>query len=262
MASMAMRENFPRNTESRPEEALNKDQRPSESVDQTKGALLDVKDHVSNGAAQDTVPNRLDFLDYLNMQRGEHTAGPLHFTDSWMDKMANYGEMRKRPDLDPFTFLGPPAWAVSSPTPPGAVSRGCPGWEKSNRIYSQIADASPTEASQALALRSSHYADMIFKAVINGWSSLNPDERDNPIMRTLGDMDQVFSKLDPVSRAAFMYKSHMVLKVSLEIGTPTGIRGLMFRSITLIKISTMSAKCPSGRDHCQLPRLGYDESTC
>lgn len=257
-----MRENIPRNTESRPEEPLNGDEQPSESIDQTRGAISDVKNCASNGAGHNTVLNRLDFLDYLNMQRGENTAGPLHFTDSWMDKMANYGEMRKRRDLDPFTFLGPPAWPAPSPTRPGALSRGCPSWEKSNRIYSQIADANPTEASQALALRSSHYADMIFKAVINGWSSLNPDERDNPIMRTLGDMDKVFSKLDPVSRAAFMYKSHMVLKVSLEVGTTAGIWELMCRSITLIKTSTLSAKCPSGRDHCQLPRLGYDENTC
>lgn len=93
----------------------------------------------------------------------------------------------------------------------------CPVWERSNRIYAQISQVSPAAASQALGLSSAHYADMILKAVINGWNTLNSAERANPIMRTLGDMDQVFSELDPVSRAAFMYKSHMLLKVGFEI---------------------------------------------
>lgn len=222
LASKAMREVIPQTTEPRPEELPLKDKQLSEPVDHTKRALLDVGDHPSNDAGRNTAPSRQDFLDYLSMQRGQRTPGPLHFTDSWMDKMANYGEMRNSPNLDPFAFLGPLATAMPSPISRGGMSRGCPSWERSNRIYSQIADANPAEATQALALSSSHYADMIFKAVIKGWSTLDPEERNNPIMRTLGDIDQVFPELDLVTRAAFMYKSHMVLKVSLEGNTTLG----------------------------------------
>lgn len=213
------------NTGSRPEEPTNKEQPPPEPLDQSEGALLDVRDSISNDAAQNTAPNRQEFLDYLSFQRDERIpAGPLHFTDSWMDKMANHSDMKKRPNLDPFTFLGPIATAMPSPARAGGVYSGCPGWERSNRIYSQIGDTSPADASQALALSSAHYADMIFKAVINGWSSLDMGERNNPIMRTLGNIDQVFSKLDPVSRAAFMYKSHMLLKVCVEADANADLR--------------------------------------
>jgi hypothetical protein len=157
-------------------------------------------------------------LEYLGIQRGDSSTGPLHFTDSWMDKMATYGkDTGKYPNLDPFRFLGPLAPAMPSAVRPRPGSGGCPAWERSNRIYGQISEVKPAAASQAMALSSAHYADMIFKAVINGWSMLNTEERNNPIMRTLRDMDQVFEKLDPVSRAAFMYKSHMLLKVRLEV---------------------------------------------
>jgi hypothetical protein len=129
-----------------------------------------------------------------------------------MYKMAAYSDVRKRANLDPFTFLGPLATAMQPPglTRTASCSGMSPTWKRFNRIYAQIAFVKQAEASQALALGSAHYADMIFKAVINGWSALDPEERNNPIMRTLSDMDQVFLELDPVSRAAFMYKSHML----------------------------------------------------
>lgn len=132
----------------------------------TKGNLLYSFYDLPPGIITDSrAPKRPDFLDYLSFQRDRHTW-PSPLTDSWMDKVANYSNMTKRPNFD----LGPLATVMPSPALTGGVYSGCPGWERSNCIYSQIADTSHAEASQALALSSSHYADMIFKAVINGWS--------------------------------------------------------------------------------------------
>lgn len=220
-ASRAMRENNSRRASTDAEDPSNRDLAPPQPGNQaTKTALLDVKASTSNNLAHSGGLNRKDMFDYLGTQRSDNTNVFVQFTDSWMDKMAAGSDRRKCPDyFDPFTVLGPLATAMPSVVRPRMNSGRCPTWERSNRIYGQISDVSPAAASQALALSSAHYADMIFKAVINGWATLNSEERNNPIMRTLGDMDQVFSELDPASRAAFMYKSHMLLKVGFEIGT-------------------------------------------
>jgi hypothetical protein len=143
-----------------------------------------------------------------------HSRRSIQFTDSWMDQSAIEVTLKWYSNLDPVTFLSPLATAMPSP-PQRSVSKRCPLWERSNNIYGQVLNVDSSAASQALALNSSHYADMIFRAVIKGWSGLNSDERLNPIMQALADMDQVFSELDPASRVAFMYKSHMILKVGV-----------------------------------------------
>lgn len=202
--------------------------------------------------------NRPNLYGYLGTHRNGDSQASLQFTDSWMDKMAVGNDIRRHPNLNPFTFLGPLATAMPSTGRTRTGSTYGSAWERSNRIYGQIFDVSPRAASQALALSSAHYADMIFKAVVKGWSALNSEERNNPIMRTLGDMDQVFSALDPVSRAAFMYKSHMLLKASFEAYIYTHIRKLTKFSIIWIPTNIAWMKFQSGRDRCKTLRLRYD----
>lgn len=139
----------------------------------------------------------------------------LYYTDSWMDGATNGAIARDCPEqLDPFALFG--ILSTATPSITLQLPRGvqCPIWERSNNIYSQISDVSPAAASRALRLSSARYADMIFKAVINGWAALSNKERSNPIMKILQDISPIFSQLDQVSRAAFMYKGHMLLKVS------------------------------------------------
>lgn len=139
----------------------------------------------------------------------------LNFTDSWMDKKAVDRTDFFPLDLAPWaSWLSPISTMMPPPARPPTNGMQCQIWEKSNKIYSQISRVSPASASAALRLSPPDYANLIFKAVINGWASLDTWERSNPIMKALQDIDQVFSQLDRVSRAAFMYKSHMLLKVS------------------------------------------------
>lgn len=216
-APKATRDINSRGTNDSAQESPGKDLEPSFTGEQVPNfSLLDLMPGSSNNPAQNMALNRQDFYGYRGTHRNGDSQASLQFTDSWMDKMAVGNDIKRSPNLNPFTFLGPLATAMPS------IGRTRTGftygstWERSNRIYGQIFDVSPSAACQALALSSAHYADMIFKAVIKGWSALNSEERNNPIMRTLGDMDQVFSELDPVSRAAFMYKSHMLLKYHLD----------------------------------------------
>lgn len=52
------------------------------------------------------------------------------------------------------------------------------------------------------------------------------EEWTNPILRILRDIDQVFPELDQVSRVAFMYKSHILLKVGLKLCCSNDRHGL------------------------------------
>lgn len=211
------RDSVSRTENLRAEDFQNKDGESEACGKSTKNALMNVRRGPRNNSVQDMGINRQEFLGYLGIQPSDNSNSSLNFSDSWMDKMATeISTPNRRPNLDPFTFLGPLSTAMPPAGRSRPVSMKCPIWERSNRIYAQISRVGPAAASQALDLSSAHYADMIFKAVIHGWSTLSSEERSNPIMRTLGDMDQVFAELDPVSRAAFMYKSHMLLKVSFE----------------------------------------------
>lgn len=147
---------------------------------------------------------------------GSNSRNTLNFTESWMDKEAVDKTDENRTDLTPWAWIS----QISTMLPPQGrpPSRGmlCHIWVQSNKIYSQVSTASPACVSATLRLSRLDYANLIFKAVINGWASLDTWERSNPIIKALSDIDQIFSELDQVSRAAFLYKSHMLLKVSLK----------------------------------------------
>ncbi|KFY46513.1 hypothetical protein V495_02409 [Pseudogymnoascus sp. VKM F-4514 (FW-929)] len=144
------------------------------------------------------------------------TESVLNFTESWMDKKAVDKTDNNPVDLSPWSWLSPISAMMPPPARPPTRGMQCQIWEKSNKIYSQISTVTPASASAALRLSPSDYANLIFKAVINGWASLDTWERSNPIMKALQDIDQVFQQLDQVSRAAFMYKSHMLLKYHID----------------------------------------------
>lgn len=181
----------------------------------TIDATLNIGPAVSNTQLQNTSRGGDGHFGAVANGSNGISGSVVQFTDSWMDEMPAVRGARNVPSLDPYSWLG--LFSLSSPGMAVGVAR-CPIWERSNNIYSQISKVTPAVAAGALQLTSAHYADMIFKAVVNGWGALNGQERSNPIMRTLRDIDQVFPRLDSASRAAFMYKSHMLLRVSLIFG--------------------------------------------
>ncbi|KFZ18029.1 hypothetical protein V501_01416 [Pseudogymnoascus sp. VKM F-4519 (FW-2642)] len=145
-----------------------------------------------------------------------NSGSVLNFTESWMDKKAIVRTDKAHADLTPWAWLSPIASMMPPPGRPPTQGMQCQIWEKSNKIYSQISTVARASASAALRLSPMDYANLIFKAVINGWASLDTWERSNPIMKALSDIDQVFSEIDQVSRAAFLYKSHMLLKYHMD----------------------------------------------
>ncbi|KFY32592.1 hypothetical protein V493_00061 [Pseudogymnoascus sp. VKM F-4281 (FW-2241)] len=172
---------------------------------------------VEPAASNSLVPHgRKKHQTVAGITTGSKSGGFLNFTESWMDK-----KMVDKADNNS-VYLSPWAWIspMSTMMPPAdrLPTRGmkCQIWEKSNKVYSQISTASPACAAAAVRLSPLNYANMIFKAVINGWASLDASERSNPIMEALQGIDPVFSQLDRVSRAAFMYKSHMLLKYHID----------------------------------------------
>lgn len=55
---------------------------------------------------------------------------------------------------------------------------------------------------------------MLFKAVKEGWTALGDEMNSNPVLSVLRMIDQeVFPKLDRVTRVALMHKSHLLMKV-------------------------------------------------
>jgi hypothetical protein len=235
-----VRESSPRRA--RVEPHPNKDSEISENgAEPTIDATLNIGPPISNGHVQHTARGGGEGL------WGAISDGTLHFTDSWMDDLPPVRGSRNPPGLDPYSWLGP--LTTASPRLSVGVVR-CPIWQRSNKIYSQISEVTAAVASGALQLSSAHYADMIFKAVVNGWGALNGQERSNPIMRTLRDIDQVFPQLDSISRAAFMYKSHMLLRVSLILSMHD--HKLTLCSIIWIPRSATWRICRSGRGHCKI----------
>lgn len=155
---------------------------------------------------------------YPDITANINFEGAIESADSWMDNMIAGsrnsiswpGLSLPQPFPSPFSTMTP-----ISPRLGGTMQ--CQIWQRSNMIYSQVSKVSPVCSSAALKHSSTYYAGSIFKAVINGWAALSIQERSNPILRILRDIDQVFPQLDQTSRVAFMYKSHMVLKVRLKI---------------------------------------------
>ncbi|KFY58294.1 hypothetical protein V496_06201 [Pseudogymnoascus sp. VKM F-4515 (FW-2607)] len=177
-------------------------------------------DDVMPTASNSLVPNREHAQKrrqtVADITAESNSGNVLNFTESWMDKKAVDKTDKNRADLTPWAWLSPISTMLPPPGRPPTRGMQCHIWEKSNKIYSQISTVSPACASATLRLSPLDYANLIFKAVINGWASLDTWERSNPIMKALSDIDEVFSELDQVSRAAFMYKSHMLLKYHID----------------------------------------------
>lgn len=194
------------------------------SVDSAKSAsndMLEPKVWALNNLPQiDTELGREMPQDCLDSTVNNNLESAIQYTDSWMDN--TFADSRNTtiwPGLGPprsrqFPSLLSTIMPISSRQGPTAQ---CKIWERSNTIYSQVCKVSPAYSSDALKLSSAHYAAAIFKAVIKGWATLSIQERSNPILRILRDIDQVFPRLDPTSRVAFMYKSHTVLKVRVKL---------------------------------------------
>lgn len=191
------------------------------NVQPARNATPEPKASASNSLAQmDTEVDREMRENFSDTTATFQFESPIKFTDSWMDNMI--GGSRNRTNWASLKRVRP--WSFPSPLStmmPGASSSEstmqCHIWQRSNTIYSQVSKVSPTCSSAALKLSPTYYAGSIFKAVINGWASLSIQERSNPILQILKEIDQVFSQLDRTSRVAFMYKSHMVLKVPLKL---------------------------------------------
>lgn len=181
-----------------------------------KRAIEDVRPNASNSLVPNMENSRKRRQTVADITAESNSGNVLNFTESWMDKKVIDKTDKNPVDLSPWAWLSPISAMMPPPVRPPTHGMQCQIWEKSNKIYSQISTVTPACASAALRLSPSDYANLIFKAVINGWASLDTWERSNPIMKALADIDQVFSQIDQVSRAAFMYKSHMLLKVSLK----------------------------------------------
>ncbi|KFY72045.1 hypothetical protein V499_07814 [Pseudogymnoascus sp. VKM F-103] len=162
-----------------------------------KRSIDDVMPTASNSLVPNGEQARKRRQTVADITAGGNSGSVLNFTESWMDKKAIVRTDKAHADLTPWAWLSP----IASMMPPPA------------RPPTHVA---PASASAALRLSRTDYANLIFKAVINGWASLDTWERSNPIMKALSDIDQVFSELDQVSRAAFLYKSHMLLKYHMD----------------------------------------------
>ena len=113
-------------------------------------------------------------------------------------------------------FKAPPIWSLPSPaktslpTPPPLDFVQCKFWKKANSIYARIFDY---DKEQILAANNVD-SGALFKVVKEGWGSLTPRERENPVLQILEEVDQnLFWDLDPVTKIANLYKSHLILKV-------------------------------------------------
>lgn len=119
-------------------------------------------------------------------------------------------------------FRHTPNWSFPSPvktrlpTPPAPEFTQCKFWKKANSIYARIFDYDKERILAANTVDSG----ALFKVVKEGWGSLTPHERDNPVLQILEEVDQnLFWDLDPVTKIANLYKSHLILKVRLfELG--------------------------------------------
>lgn len=213
-----------------------------------KRSIDDVMPSASNSLVLNGEQARKRRQTVADITAESNSGSVLNFTESWMDKKAIVRTDKAHADLTPWAWLSPIASMMPPPARPPTNGMQCQIWEKSNKIYSQISTVPPAAASAALRLNPMDYANLIFKAVINGWASLNTWERSNPIMKALSDIDQVFSELDQVSRAAFLYKSHMLLKVSLK-PIDWGMYVLTKFSITWIQRMATGTRCLNGSDH-------------
>ncbi|KAH8802749.1 hypothetical protein F5884DRAFT_756061 [Xylogone sp. PMI_703] len=112
------------------------------------------------------------------------------------------------------TFISPLATNMPILKPPDAPYDIL--WQRSNDIYGQVFKVPPELANPASLLPSRYYGGAICKAVMKGWEFLSIQEKGNPILQILRDIAEQFANLDPISKIAFMYKSHSLLKYYLK----------------------------------------------
>ena len=125
----------------------------------------------------------------------------------------NWGEVKSP------KFGHPPNWSFPNPvktrlpSPPAPEFAQCRFWKKANSIYARIFDYDKESILAANTVDSG----ALFKVVKDGWESLTPQERDNPVLQILEEVDQhLFWDLDPVTKIANLYKSHLILKVGVS----------------------------------------------
>lgn len=86
----------------------------------------------------------------------------------------------------------------------------CALWQRANSIYAQMFAFSRERAALA------NHADegSLVKVVKFGWGSVSLEEKSNPLLIILKEVDQqLFWDLDPVTKIANLYKSWLLLKV-------------------------------------------------
>ena len=107
-----------------------------------------------------------------------------------------------------WTVPNPVETSMSEPALPDFVP--CKIWQKANAIYAKIFDFDNRERVSAATTVDS---GSLFKFVKDGWDSLTFQERSNPMLQILKEVDQqLFWDLDPVTKIANLYKSHLLLK--------------------------------------------------
>lgn len=86
-------------------------------------------------------------------------------------------------------------------------------WQTANQSYEKIFTVSPYGSQAADMIN----AGTLFKAVRDGWNSLDIRDQSNPIFMILREMDEkVFFLKDKVSRVALAIKSHRLMKYFLN----------------------------------------------
>jgi len=108
-----------------------------------------------------------------------------------------------------------PFWDLPSPIktkldPPPLDYTPCKIWQKANAIYAKIFDYNRDRVYEADRTD----PGSLVKFVKDGWNTMSPKERSNPILQILREVDQhLFWDLDPVTKIANLYKSMLLLKV-------------------------------------------------
>jgi hypothetical protein len=107
-----------------------------------------------------------------------------------------------------WTVPNPVETTMSAPAVPDFVP--CKIWQKANAIYAKIFDF---EKGERVSAANTVDSGSLFKVVKEGWDSLTFQERNNPMLQILKEVDQqLFWDLDPVTKIANLYKSHLLLK--------------------------------------------------
>lgn len=130
-----------------------------------------------------------------------HTL-PTHLTSSWPDMLTQS------------TF---PRFIPQSMSPIISPLRGHSWndqwWQTANQSYEKIFTVGPYGSQAADMIN----AGTLFKAVRDGWNTLDMREQNNPVFMILREMDEkVFFLKDKVSRVALAIKSHRLMKFYLN----------------------------------------------